>query len=106
MIELVHKHVDSAARQALLLLSLALFVGPSRLTAQTAISSQPLVLLASVPLKGVEGRLDHLAVDVGSRKLFVAALENHSIEVIDIARRHRIHQLPGINEPQGLLFLP
>lgn len=97
---------SSVLRPALLLGALFLALGVSRLAAQSTPATPPLVLLASVPLKGVEGRLDHLAVDVASRTLFVAALENHSIEVIDLVKRRRVHRLTAIHEPQGLLFLP
>ena len=59
-----------------------------------------------VPLAGVEGRLDHFAVDPDSRLLFVAALENHTVEVIDLRKKERVKTLRGINEPQGLAFIP
>jgi len=100
------KLARSTGGHALLLTALLLHWESPRLAAQSIRGSRPLVPIACVPLKGVEGRLDHLAVDVASRKLFVAALENHSVEVIDLAKRRRSHRLTGINEPQGLLFLP
>ncbi len=59
-----------------------------------------------MPLDGVEGRLDHLAVDVQSQRLFVSGLENHTIEVVDLAKRSRIHTITCISEPQGLVFIP
>jgi DNA-binding beta-propeller fold protein YncE len=59
-----------------------------------------------MPLDGVEGRLDHLAVDVQSQRLFVSGLENHTIEVVDLAKRQRIHEITGVSEPQGLVFIP
>jgi hypothetical protein len=83
-------------------LALACLAFPAQFTA----AGEPLVQLASIPLKGVEGRLDHLTFDTRSQRLFVAALENHSVEVVDLARRRRVHQLTAISEPQGLLCLP
>src|SRR5262245_32145527 len=44
-------------------------------------SSAPLVLSASIELPGVEGRIDHLAVDLKRERLYVAALGNDSVEV-------------------------
>lgn len=73
--------------------------------AVSVFAREPLVRLASIPLHGVEGRLDHLAYDNRSQRLFVAALESHSVEVVDLARRRRSHRLTGINEPQGLLYV-
>lgn len=87
------------------LAGLALLLAWARLPAAAAQQPGPLTLIGTVLLKGVEGRLDHLSVDLASRKLFVSALENHSVEVIDLAKRRRVHTLTGINEPQGLFFL-
>jgi len=91
---------------SILLAAILTLPSPNGLAAQAGLTNRPVTLVGSVPLKGVEGRLDHLAVDVASRKLFVAALESHSVEVIDLAKRCRVHRLTGINEPQGLLCLP
>jgi hypothetical protein len=74
--------------------------------AQTPTGPSCLVPTGSVSLEGVDGRLDHLAVDVQSRHLFVSGLENHTIEVVDLAKRRRIHEITGISEPQGLVFIP
>jgi hypothetical protein len=84
------------------LLTLACLAFPAQFIA----AGEPLVQVAAISLKGVEGRLDHLAFDSRSQRLFVAALENHSVEVVDLARRRRVHTIAGINEPQGLLCLP
>jgi len=72
---------------------------------QTTATAGPLVQISSIPLPGVEGRLDHLALDPRSQRLFVAGLENHTVEVVDMAKRRRVHQITGISEPQGLLFI-
>ena len=72
---------------------------------QTTATAGPLVQISSIPLPGVEGRLDHLALDPRSQRLFVAGLENHTVEVVDLAKRRRVHQITGISEPQGLLFI-
>ncbi len=76
------------------------------LAAQCAAAGEPLVQIGSIPLKSVEGRLDHLTFDTRSQRLFVAALENHTVEVVDLPRRRRVHQITGISEPQGLLCIP
>ncbi len=66
----------------------------------------PLVPIGSIPLKGVEGRLDHLSCDARSQRLFVSALENHTVEIIDLARHRRVHEITGVSEPQGVVYLP
>jgi DNA-binding beta-propeller fold protein YncE len=66
----------------------------------------PLRLLQTIPLTGVEGRIDHLAIDVASRRLFVCALGNDSVEVVDLAKGERVQSVRGFQEPQGVAFLP
>jgi len=46
----------------------------------------PLRLVQTIPLS-VDGRLDHLSADVKGMRLFVAALGNNSVEVIDLRAR-------------------
>jgi len=68
-------------------------------------SPPPLVQSAAIELPGVEGRIDHLAVDLARERLFVAALGNDSVEVVDLAAKKHLRSLPGIAEPQGILYL-
>jgi len=63
-------------------------------------------MVQSIPLAGVEGRIDHLIADARGERLFVAALGNGSVEVIDLRSGTRIRSLGGFHEPQGLGFVP
>jgi DNA-binding beta-propeller fold protein YncE len=59
----------------------------------------------SVPLPGVEGRLDHMALDSVGQRLFLAALENNSVEVVNLAD-HKVNEIPReLREPQGVAFV-
>jgi len=69
-------------------------------------SSSDLRLDSAVELPGVEGRIDHLALDASRRRLFVAALENGSLEVVDLDTRKRIKSISGLSKPAGVLLLP
>jgi DNA-binding beta-propeller fold protein YncE len=71
-------------------------------------SAEPatLKLTQTIPLPGVKGRFDHFAIDVKGRRLFVAALGNNTLEVIDLAAGKRIQSVPGMSKPTGLLYLP
>ncbi|HET9651741.1 MAG TPA: chromate efflux transporter [Usitatibacter sp.] len=60
--------------------------------------------LAAIAMPGVKGRIDHFAADVKGHRLFVAALGNDTVEVIDTATRER-RTVRGLGEPQGVLFL-
>lgn len=67
--------------------------------------SAPLVLTGAVPLPGVQGRIDHLAIDPKGR-LFISALGNNSVEVLDLAAGIRAHSIAGIPRPQGVAYAP
>jgi hypothetical protein len=66
--------------------------------------SGPLSLETSIPLPNVLGRIDHLSVDVKGERLFVAAVENHTLEVIDLKSGMRVHTLTDLAEPQGVFY--
>jgi DNA-binding beta-propeller fold protein YncE len=70
-----------------------------------AAEREPLVLEEKIPLEHVSGRIDHLALDLPQRRLFVAALGNNTVEVVDLAARRVIRTLTGFDEPQGLAYL-
>ena len=64
----------------------------------------PLRLEKKVLLPGVTGRIDHFSADIAGRRLFIAALGNGSVEVVDAERGERIFEIKGLKEPQGLLY--
>ena len=65
----------------------------------------PLTLAQTIPLPGVEGRIDHLALDPSGKHLALAALGNDTVEVIDLAQKKVVRTLRGIEEPQGVVYL-
>lgn len=68
--------------------------------------AQYLKLVQKIPLPGVEGRMDHMSVDVKGKRLFLAALGNSTVEVIDLAAGKPIHTITGLGVPQGTLYVP
>jgi YVTN family beta-propeller protein len=66
---------------------------------------EPIRLVGAVPLPQVEGRIDHMSIDVKGQRLFVAAFGNNTLEVIDLKNRKQLHTIPGLREPQGVLYL-
>jgi hypothetical protein len=62
----------------------------------------PLRLVQTIDLPGVEGRIDHLAVDVRRQRLYVAALGNNTLEVLDLRAGKHLHRVTGLHEPQGI----
>lgn len=68
-------------------------------------SSSPLKLVQTISLPGVEGRIDHMALDETRGQLFIAALGNDSLEVVNL-RTRTVRSLKGFSEPQGVVVLP
>src|SRR4051794_658153 len=71
----------------------------------SGVAQEPLVLLATIDLPGVQGRIDHLAVDPDSQRAFVAALGNNTVEVLDLRTNTHVKSLAGFHEPQGIAAL-
>ena len=64
-----------------------------------------LKLEREISLPGVEGRIDHLSADVKGQRLFVSALGNGTLEVVDVAQGHRTAQIKGLKNPQGVVYV-
>jgi DNA-binding beta-propeller fold protein YncE len=73
-----------------------------------AIGQEPQVLSlhSRIPLTNVKGRIDHFSVDVKGQRLFVAAVANHTLEVIDLQSGKRVHTITDLAEPQGVFYDP
>jgi DNA-binding beta-propeller fold protein YncE len=68
-------------------------------------AEDPLRLVQTIKLPSVDGRIDHFAVDIKSKRLFVAALGNNTVEVVDLANGSVAQEMHGLKEPQGVAFL-
>lgn len=89
------------ARPKLLLLSLLSLVVPPGLQAADLLEPA-----ATIDLPVVKGRIDHFGIDLKRQRLFVAALGNDTLEVVDVKSGRRERSLGGFGEPQGVLYLP
>jgi hypothetical protein len=67
-------------------------------------AEEALSLEGKIALPGVVGRIDHMAVDLARKRLLVAALGNGSLEIVDLAGTHRVKQVVGLHEPQGIAY--
>ena len=86
-------------------LFLFLCLGPTAVASQSAAQSLP-QLTATIPLPEVKGRIDHFGVDPKGNRLFIAALGNDTLEVVDLKAGRRERSLGGFGEPQGVLYVP
>jgi len=78
---------------------IALIVASDRVKA-----NELMTLEDKIPLGRVAGRIDHLAVDPGRKRLFVAELGNNSVGVVDLTERKVLQHIPGFREPQGVAY--
>lgn len=66
----------------------------------------PLKLTQTIELPDVEGRMDHMSADARQQRLFASGLANGTVEVIDLKAGKRTQTIKGVQEPEGLLFVP
>lgn len=70
------------------------------------VESPSLRLALTIPLEGVKGRIDHMAVDGQGQRLYIAALGNNTLEIIDLKKAKRLATIEGLKKPQGIVVLP
>jgi YVTN family beta-propeller protein len=85
---------------AALLMSVGIFMDWS-----SAQEKPPLRLVQTIPMPNVEGRIDHLAIDLAHKRLYVAALVNNTLEVVDLGAGKVVQTVSGLKEPQGVVFV-
>jgi len=97
------KGIGGIGLTALAVLSFACRSAPPENSA--AAENSPLILTAQVPLAGVLGRFDHFTFDPAEPgRIFISALGNNSVEVINTVEGRAVHRIADIPEPQGIAF--
>jgi len=75
-------------------------------TKATAAAPRLLQLEKTIPLPGVKGGFDLMAVDLAAQRLFVNAEDNNTTEVIDLAAGQRVHTITGLHTPKWVVYRP
>ena len=91
-------------RLLLLIVATLLAFGANTPTRSAGPDSNLLFQVGTIPLDGVEGRIDHFRLDSTRKRLFVAALGNDTVEVVHL-RAGRVTQ-QNLRAPQGIGFAP
>jgi YVTN family beta-propeller protein len=84
-----------------------LFLGVILVTIGCSNSQQKgytLTEVRTIDLPNVDGRIDHISMDLKLNRLFVAAHGNNTVEVLDLNTGRVIKSITGLDEPQGVLF--
>jgi YVTN family beta-propeller protein len=94
-------------------LSLALLIAIAAVACASQESESPpgsgtsaLRQVQSIRLPNVAGRIDHMSIDSQGARLFVAALGNNTVEVIDLTAGSRTDEIKDLQEPQGVVYVP
>jgi hypothetical protein len=87
-------------------LAVVLIIGHSGIASAQESGRQPLRLVQTISLPNVKGRLDHMDVDIKGRRLFVAGLENSTLEVVDLQGSKVMRSIAGFKKPQGVVYVP
>jgi DNA-binding beta-propeller fold protein YncE len=90
----------------LTVLLLTFCVGASGCSAQKPFGTDQLSLSRTISLPGVRGRIDHLDVNLKDRVVYIAALGNNTLEAVDLTSGKIIHSIQGLDEPQGIGYIP
>jgi DNA-binding beta-propeller fold protein YncE len=95
-------------KNKIVLSTLVLLVIAAFITLSCKFSEQKSVLKAgqTIPTPNVKGRIDHLQFDATGQRLFVCALGNGSVEIIDLKKNAVAASIKNLQSPQGILFLP
>ncbi len=72
--------------------------------AAPAAENAALTLKTRIPLPNIDGRMDHLSVDLKGQRLFATAIESKTLEVIDLQAGRRTRAIADLDEPQGAYF--
>jgi len=73
---------------------------------QASLNSNIISLEKEIALTGVKGRIDHIDVNLTEQIAYIAALGNNTVEVVDLKKGLVIHTIKGLDEPQGLAYIP
>jgi DNA-binding beta-propeller fold protein YncE len=69
--------------------------------------SAPLVLVRIIPMPDVQGRFDHMGMDVKTGRIFAAVYGDDSVEVLDVQRSKRVHRIrAAFSKPQMVVYIP
>ena len=73
---------------------------------QKTFGGDELNLRQSITLTGVQGRIDHLDINLSDEIVYIAALGNNSLEAVDLKKGKLLHSIKGLDEPQGVVYIP
>jgi DNA-binding beta-propeller fold protein YncE len=93
-------------KRLLVIYAAMLAMAPVTVFTVQAQNKESLHLVQTIPMSNVKGRFDHMDVDVEGKRLFIAAVENGSMEVVDLGAGKWIRSIPGFKTPTEMCYVP
>ena len=66
--------------------------------------SSALPLTERIALPNVDGRMDHMGIDIAGQRLFATAYDNHTLSVIDLKSGRQTSLTPNLDKPQAAYY--
>jgi hypothetical protein len=73
---------------------------------QPSFGTGQLKLTGTIPMPDIKGRIDHMDVNLRDGLVYISALGNNTLEVVDLANGKLVHSISGLDEPQGVGYIP
>ena len=73
--------------------------------AQESFGTNFLIIDKEISMPEVKGRIDHMDINLKDQVVYVAALGNNTLEVVDLRSGRIIHSIKGLEEPQGVGYI-
>src|SRR5207245_10411566 len=86
-------------KNGLALYAMVLFL-PSLVLGQASL----LPLTQRIALTNVDGRMEHMGIDIAGQRLFATAFDNHTLSVIDLKAGRQISLIPNLDKPQAAYY--
>jgi len=72
---------------------------------QKPFGTEHLSLEKIIEMPEVKGRIDHMAINLKNNIVYIAALGNNTVEVVDLDKGLLVHTIKGLDEPQGICYI-
>lgn len=77
---------------------------PADIFGRAPAAEAPLTLVQKIALKGVDGKLGHLAVDAKGMRLFVANNPNNTLDIVDLNSGELVRQIADQGKIYGVAY--
>jgi len=92
--------------QVILPVMIAFFSCTSPVNNSSKTTADSPTLVKTISLNPVNGRIDHMAINLKKQLLYIAAQGNNSLEVVSLQSGKVVQSICKLKKPQGIIYLP